>query len=397
MLLIKNPKFSLLSLSFLLSAVANWIYKLALPIMILNITGSAYHAASMFGISFIPWVLFSLFGGVVADSFRKNRIIWIGNLTASVLTIGLLLGFMVRPLNLVLIYTLVFFLSSVDPLVHPSFQSLIPEIVPEKDFVKANANIQTIDNFLSVIGPLVGGGIVTLFGGSITILIAVIFFFLAAIMDLFIPSKSTHHNFSVRTLLSDVKVGAQYSVQQKVIFSGSMMFFFTNFGTNMFEANFMYFMTRNLGLTVFNTTIAMAIAGLGSILAGFVADKVISPFRSGQVLIVSTILAGLATLLLVTTRNYIIIGIILGIVSFLGTINVITYFSLRQKTVPQNLLGRVVAVTRMVSYASIPVGAWFGGYLLNNGFSMTVVILIAGLIRGLTGVVAHFTPLANEK
>lgn len=109
MLLIKNSKFALLSFSFLLSSIANWIYKLALPIMILNITGSAYHAASTFGISFIPWVLFSLFGGVIADSLKKNRILWIGNLTASFLTVGLIYAFTARPLNLIFIYTLVFF------------------------------------------------------------------------------------------------------------------------------------------------------------------------------------------------------------------------------------------------------------------------------------------------
>lgn len=100
---------------------------------------------------------------------------------------------------------------------------------------------------------------------------------------------------------------------------------------------------------------------------------------------------------MVTTRNYIVIGFILGIVSFLGTINVITYFTLRQSTVPQNLLGRVVAVTRMVSFASIPIGAWFGGYILKDGFSMVTVILLAGAIRTLTGIVANFTPLSNEK
>lgn len=59
-------------------------------------------------------------------------------------------------------------------------------------------------------------------------------------------------------------------------------------------------------------------------------------------------------------------------------------------------MGRVVSVTRMVSYASIPVGSWFGGVLLAHGQSMFMVILLAGSLRTLTGVGAKFSPLGKE-
>ncbi|WP_228765821.1 MFS transporter [Bombilactobacillus apium] len=110
----------------------------------------------------------------------------------------------------------------------------------------------------------------------------------------------------------------------------------------------------------------------------------------------STIGAGLSTLLLLISTNYIYIGLVLGLVSFFTNINVIIYFTLRQRTVPQELLGRV-AVTRMVSFASIPAGSWFGGLLLNHGYSMWVVILLVGIIRTLTGLGARWSLLGKEK
>lgn len=51
----------------------------------------------------------------------------------------------------------------------------------------------------------------------------------------------------------------------------------------------------------------------------------------------------------------------------------------------------------MVSYASIPVGSWVGGFLLAQGVSMTMVILLAGLIRALAGIGAKLSPLEKEK
>ncbi|MGX7051720.1 hypothetical protein [Leuconostoc palmae] len=79
-----------------------------------------------------------------------------------------------------------------------------------------------------------------------------------------------------------------------------------------------------------------------------------------------------------------------------GTHNVITYFTLRQRTVPKEILGRVVSVTRMISYASIPVGSWFEGLLLGWGQPMFLVIMIAGVIHTLAGVIARISPLGKE-
>lgn len=127
-----------------------------------------------------------------------------------------------------------------------------------------------------------------------------------------------------------------------------MMFLLTNFALNMFEANFIFYMTKTLNYPLVDATIAMSIGG------------------------------------------------VLGLISFFGTINVITYFTLRQRTVPKKILGRVVAVTRMISYASIPIGAWFGGLLLNLGEPMFIVIMIAGIIRTCAGIMAKLSPLGKE-
>ncbi|WP_261979123.1 MFS transporter [Lactiplantibacillus plantarum] len=182
-----------------------------------------------------------------------------------------------------------------------------------------------------------------------------------------------------------------------LLFSGSMMFLFTNFALNMFEANFIFYMTKTLHYPIINATIAMSLGGIGALFAGIVGGKIVNHFKAGSLLSSSTILAGVSTLLLLINTNYIYIGCILGLISFFGNINVITYFTLRQRTVPKKILGRVVSVTRMVSYASIPIGSWFGGLLLDYGQPMFVVILIAGIIRTLAGLGAKLSPLGKEK
>lgn len=385
--------------SFLVSSIGDWLYRLALPIIILQKTGSAYHAATVFGVSFIPWVLFSLIGGSLADNFSKKKTLILGNFFAVFASLFLITVMSFPQPNFNLLYFTVFILASVDPLIHPSFQSIIPEIVINVQLVRANAMIQTIDNTLSIMGPLTGGMIVMLLGGVNALWIDTISFIVAIGILCLLPkqTESKRREHIIRKLWFDIVEGANYSFHQRVIFSGSMMFLFTNFALNMFEANFIFYMTKTLNYPLVDATIAMSIGGVGSLLAGALGTQVVSRFRAGTLLSSSTILAGLSTLLLLVSTSYVYIGVILGLISFFGTINVITYFTLRQRTVPKEILGRVVSVTRMISYASIPVGAWFGGLLLDLGEPMFMVIMIAGIIRTFAGIMAKLSPLGKEK
>lgn len=382
-----------------MSSIGDWLYRLALPIIILQKTGSAYHAATVFGVSFIPWVLFSLIGGSLADNFSKKKTLILGNFFAVFASLFLITVMSFPQPNFNLLYFTVFILASVDPLIHPSFQSIIPEIVINVQLVRANAMIQTIDNTLSIMGPLTGGMIVMLLGGVNALWIDTISFIVAIGILCLLPkqTESKRREHIIRKLWFDIVEGANYSFHQRVIFSGSMMFLFTNFALNMFEANFIFYMTKTLNYPLVDATIAISIGGVGSLLAGALGTQVVSRFRAGTLLSSSTILAGLSTLLLLVSTSYVYIGVILGLISFFGTINVITYFTLRQRTVPKEILGRVVSVTRMISYASIPVGAWFGGLLLDLGEPMFMVIMIAGIIRTFAGIMAKLSPLGKEK
>ncbi|MDR2660802.1 MAG: MFS transporter [Lactobacillaceae bacterium] len=396
-----DSKIKYLETSFLVSSIGNWLYRLAIPIIILEKSGSASQAATAFGISFIPWIVFSLIGGSLADNFNKRSILILGNIFASFFTLFVIISVILPEINFKMLYIAIFLLASIDPLIHPSFQSIIPELSLSDDFVKINATIQTIDNTLSILGPLIGGSLVVCLGSVNVLWINVFSFLLASLLLLKLSKSDKKENIKIDNLLSklwkDTKEGATYSFSSRTIFSGSLMFLATNFAINLFDANFIYYMTKMIKLPLIDATIAMSIAGIGALVAGLIGFKFIGFLRAGQILVFSTISAGLTTFLLLFTRNYLLIGLILGLVSFFGTINVITYFSLRQRTVPTEILGRVVAVTRMISYASIPFGSFMGGWLLTHGKSMTLVIFLAGFIRTISGIGAYFSPLGKEK
>jgi uncharacterized membrane protein YoaK (UPF0700 family) len=64
-----------------------------------------------------------------------------------------------------------------------------------------------------------------------------------------------------------------------------------------------------------------------------------------------------------------------------GSFNVI-FGSLRQRIVPNHLLGRVMASFRIISWGSLPLGALLGG-LVGQRFGLTAVFITAAVIHGL--------------
>src|SRR4051812_10906416 len=148
----------LLVSAYFLSAVGNWIYRIALPLLIYERTHSALNMALAFGVAYVPFLLFSPFGGIMADRCDRRRLLWVGDTVSCLFAAALAITVYLRPSGLWIIYPLVFLLASVEPFYHAAFQSIIPSLVMPQRLTKANAWIQGADNLVAFLGPLLGGG-----------------------------------------------------------------------------------------------------------------------------------------------------------------------------------------------------------------------------------------------
>ncbi|MDO4814228.1 MAG: MFS transporter [Gemella sp.] len=391
-----NKNYKLLWSAFFVSDVGDWLQRIALPILVLNKTGSVFHAASLYGVSFLPWLLFSLLGGIFADRYNKIKVLVTGYALATVFSLVLGFSFLQDTPNLVYVYILTFLLSSVEPISHPSFNSLIPKIVNKENLAKANSNLQLVDNTLNLLAPLLSG-ILLLWINPVLLLFAnTLTFLVAAILLIFIKVKDTDKNFE-QNILKSLLEGLAYVKESKIILSGSLLFLGTNLGIHMFQGIFVYYITKTLNYSTLEYGIILSLGGLGAILGSLCAPRILGKYKSGNIIVVSTIIAGVATIILMLNSNLAFIGLSMLVMNFCGNINVISYFTLRQKVVPKEILGRVVSVTRMISYATIPLGAYLGGFLVDKGMIVELVILLAGLIRLLSGIFAYYSSLRKSE
>lgn len=131
----------------------------------------------------------------------------------------------------------------------------------------------------------------------------------------------------------------------------------------LIQANFIFYLVSYRKLSPDVIGIVLAAQGVGAVLGAAVAGRLIRQIPPARVLIGTTALAGLVTLFLIPLHSPVAIAIVWGLLYALGSINPVAWFTLQRKIVPNELLGRVVATTRMLAFASIPVSAMVAGVI----------------------------------
>ncbi|WP_030711619.1 MFS transporter [Streptomyces sp. NRRL F-2580] len=391
--------YELLLFAFVVSGLGNWIYRLALPLMVFELTGSALNTAVVYALEYAPLLLLSLPGGVIADRFERRRILVVGDLAATVLAGILALIVTSGSSSVLLVYLAAFLLACVEPLYYPAFQGMVPDLVRDKDLERANAWMQMGDNVMSLAGPAVAGVLIAAVGYEGAIWADAGTFAVSALAMVAIRARSKPPAAQGaqpvrRDLRAEVKDSLVHIVRDnRPLLSGAVLFALANLGTWLVQANLVYYLSDYQAMSPSLIGVVFAAQGAGAVLGAAVCPWLGRRFAPGRVVIAGTVLAGAGIVLLIPLRDVVSISVLWALIYGIGTVNMVSWFVLRQRTVPAQMLGRVVATTRMIAFMSIPVASVLGGVLEQQWHNMYLIIAIAGLLRLLVGLGALLSPL----
>jgi MFS family permease len=125
----------------------------------------------------------------------------------------------------------------------------------------------------------------------------------------------------------------------------------------------------------------LAVANAGSLLAATVNGRLIQRFGVGPVLAVSSVIPGLAVLLLPLATPATAVPILvasLGVAGFAIAIYNVNQITLRQTVTPDAMQGRMNATIRFLIWGTLPIGTFLGG-LLGGAIGLRPTLVIAGI------------------
>jgi len=163
--------FRLFFVAQLISVSGTWMQSVAQAWLVLHLTGSGVDLGIVVGLQFLPMLLLGPFGGLVADRANKRNLLFCTQAAGGIL--ALVLGALVVTDTVVLwqVYLLAGLLGVVNLFDNPARQTFMIEMVGREDLPNAVSLNAALMNASRVVGPAIGGVIITVFGLGICFLV----------------------------------------------------------------------------------------------------------------------------------------------------------------------------------------------------------------------------------
>jgi MFS family permease len=383
-----SKNFRLLWAATTLSNLGDGLRIVAMPLLATSVTSDPRLIAGVVVAERLPWLVFILPGGAWADRFDRRHLRMRLDVARAVVVAALVATIVLDQTSIVAIYIVVALLASAEAVVDSSSTAMVPATVESGDLERAAGRLGSTELAMNeLIGPPLGG---LLFGLAVAApfgIDALTFAGAALVMAFmtgnFRPAGATstsHEHPSMRASLAE---GIRWLWGHQLLRTLALVS--TALGTASFIGNavFVIFATDTLGLSDFGYGLLLVPGALGGIGGSLIAPR-FTRFPLGRTLPVAVIASGVSTWVMALTSSPILVAVLSAV--SLGAVmvwNVLTV-ALRQRLIPDEMLGRVGASYRFLVYLGMPFGALVGG-LLANEFGVRSAIFVSGSVLMLVG------------
>ena len=355
----------------------------------------------------LPRLIFVLYAGVIADKYNRQKILIYTRLGQVFLTAGFVAliyinlenipkrvqfdepEFEYKFLIISAAYILAFMFGLLEVTRDNAAQAFLPQIVSKEHLPKANGRLFGIEivtnNFLGtpIGGFLIGISLITPFLFD-TLLMMVSIFFITSIKGKFErPADYTEQQKNSSELIKEGVAWLRNNTLLKrlAIYTGVANFF----GSMQFPIMIL-FAQELLDLNAVQYSFLAYGSAIGGLIGSQVANKINSVLKESKTLLISVALFGVGMFMPYITSNPFVVAGSFGLSSFGSVLWNVQAVSIRQALIPDNLLGRVNSVYRLLALGLNPVGAIFGGAIvkiLDSSFSREFALRFPFLLGGI--------------
>ena len=384
----KYPDFRNLWTAGLISYMGSMITYVAMPFQLKELTGS-YLAVGLLGaVEIIPLILFGLYGGVLADSVDRKKMVWATEAAALFLVAILLANSWLWEPKVSVIYIVAGLFAMVSGLQRPSMDSILPRLVSHEDLPAASALLSLRWQLGVIIGPTIGGIIFSTFSVSVgygldiaTFLVSLVF--LAMVKN--VPALKEAEKPSLAALFDGVKYA--FSRQDLI-------------GTYVIDLAAMT-LAMPLALYPFWADELNAPWALGLFYAAITVGSVIVTLTSGwtrtyrfhgRAVILAAMGWGLAIAAAGLSNSLILVLLFLTIAGASDMVSALFRGNIWNQTIPDSLRGRLAGI-ELLSYSVGPLAGQLRAASMAAATSLSFSVTSGGfLCVAVVGILAIFLP-----
>ena len=371
------------------SNLADGIGRLAVPLLAVSLTSDPIAIAVIGALAYVPWLLFGIPAGVLADRIDRRVAMALGNGVRFLVAAGLTLAIATDHLSLWLLYATTIVFGVGETIVDNATNAVVPALVDKPNLDRANSRIQaaqiSVDNFIAtpISGVLYAAAIVlpTIVGATGYVVAAGLALALPVVAARArppasdeatavvlpeasaIPGEQPQEVESLPATRVTAREGLRYLWRHRYLRAMTMVTAFVGLGFSLGQATTILLFLNHFGVPAAAIGVLTTGVGLGALAGSLVAPALVRRWGRGNVMFAATAVGGLALAGVGAAPN-----VWVALASYaLGACGVaawnVPWGSVRQAIIPGHLLGRVLGLIRTLVWGVMPVAIILGGWL----------------------------------
>lgn len=397
--LLKNRNNRLYLSSVVTDNFGSSLMMFALPLMVLDITGSGIHLSFISAIETIPFLILGLPIGAIIDRLDVKKIIVFSDLIrllsysvlAFALALKIPLAFMIFVIYIVsLAVSVMNILSTVSEITFVSF------LVKKEDFSKLNSTVYGIQYGVNFALPILGGVLYKYFPHSLLTAICAVFYLISLLLvnNIILVSqidpsaRLSSVKYSINVVFTDIKDGVRYTAKIRAVLYPLVLAALVNIASANFQNDSLIVLRQQIGLSSDQIGLILSIAAVSALIGTVVVNWLNKKIEFGKLLVLSIIAGSLFRTVFALSTNLVILVSSIACIAINESILNISIITNRQNEVGQEYLGRVTSIYKAVLIGVNSIGYLLGGFVANKigsrlGIGISAVELFVVSIVGI--------------
>ncbi|MFL5690999.1 MAG: MFS transporter [Ktedonobacteraceae bacterium] len=400
----RDQSFVLFWLGRAISLLGTAITSVVLPILVYRLTASALLTSLLATLEVLPYLLFGLFAGEVADRVDRRRLMVGCDLLNTFLLGSIPAAGWLHALTVPHIFVVALLSASAFVWFDAADFGAIPTLVGREHLVAATSAIASMSTVVGIVGPALGGVLIATIGPAAALSFDAISYLLSAISLLLIPRAFSSMQLSnqlpqppVHRTLTGIREGMSFLWHHQLVRVLTFLSFGLSFTGGAVSGLLVVYAVQALHLSSNDARIGLLFTAgaTGSFVASLLLPQLTKRSPVGWISLVAMSLNLILLLLLAGVSSWGVALVLYASWELSYTLITTNGRALRQLVIPDHLQSRVNAYARMIAWGGTPFGAAVGGLLAQvTTIRTTYLILAAGI--ALSTLLGWFSPLRQR-
>lgn len=400
----RDRAFVLFWLARITSITGSTITAVVLPLLVFQLTDSALQTALLASLQVVPYFVFGLLAGALADRVNRRRMMVVCDILNAALLASIPLAAAVDLLTLPHIYAVALLSASAFVWFDAANFGALPMLVGRERIVAANSAIWSASTVVSIVGPALGAALATMIGAANVLSLDALSYVISAILLLLVPralNAATTPDQAAGAVLGrivpDIRAGLHFLWNHRLVRTMTLLGFGNSLTGGAVVGLLVVYAVRGLGLAQNDVRIGwlFTAGAIGALVVSLILPRLTAWMPVGRITLIGMWASvGLLVGLALTPMFWAALAAY-ALWEATYTLVIINAISLRQIVTPDDLQSRVNTAARMIAWGGQPFGAAAGGVLAEL-LPVRTALLLMIIPLALCAILGWFSPLRTD-